>query len=120
MTMSGHQDVTAELDPRRDQQEFGDSDPRLSRRTALRGAAAAGIAATALAATATPALAAARPARSGKPETTGSGAPGAEEGEAIVAHVRNARTGEIDVFRGTSQTRLHDPALAALLLRASR
>jgi hypothetical protein len=41
-------------------------------------------------------------------------------GEPIVAHLRNARTGEIDVFHGTSQTRLHDHALAAALIRASK
>jgi len=35
-------------------------------------------------------------------------------------HVLDARSGEIDVFRGTSQTRLHDRELAARLVRASR
>jgi hypothetical protein len=119
--MTGQEDLTAELESRRDQEglgEQGEPDSHLSRRTALRGAAAAGIAATALAATATPALAAARPSR---PAKAAAAHPAEDEkGEAIVAHVRNARTGEIDVFRGTSQTRLHDPALAALLLRAGR
>ena len=38
----------------------------------------------------------------------------------VIAHVRNARTGEIDLFRGTSQVRVHDTALAAHLIRASR
>lgn len=37
----------------------------------------------------------------------------------VVAHVRNARTGEIDVFRGTSEVRLHDTDLAARIIRAS-
>jgi hypothetical protein len=36
-----------------------------------------------------------------------------------VAHVRNARTGEIDVFRGTSEARLHDADLAARIVRAA-
>jgi hypothetical protein len=40
--------------------------------------------------------------------------------EQFVVHVRDARSGEIDVFRGTSQTRLRDPELAARLVRASR
>jgi hypothetical protein len=31
----------------------------------------------------------------------------------IVVHVRNAKSGEIDVFFGTSQTRLRDKDLAA-------
>jgi hypothetical protein len=35
-------------------------------------------------------------------------------------HVRDAASGEIDVFRGTTQTRLHDRDLAARLVRASR
>ena len=94
-----------------------------SRRSVLRGAAAAGaagIAATALAGTAGPAFAAAsRPAapaaRGARAETTGAGT-----AEHIVVHVRDARSGEIDVFRGTSQTRVRDPELAARLVRASQ
>jgi hypothetical protein len=95
---------------------------RLSRRSVLRGAAGAGvagIAATALAGTALPAVAAsARPAapavRGTKTETKDADA------NQIVVHVRDAESGEIDVFRGTSQTRLRDPELAARLVRASR
>ncbi len=34
-------------------------------------------------------------------------------------HVRDARSGEIDVFRGTSHTRVQDRELAARLVRAS-
>jgi hypothetical protein len=37
-----------------------------------------------------------------------------------VVHVRDAATGEIDVFRGTTHTRLHDRGLAAQLVRASK
>jgi hypothetical protein len=37
-----------------------------------------------------------------------------------VVHVRDARTGELDVFRGTSQFRLQDRELAARLLRAAQ
>jgi hypothetical protein len=89
---------------------------RPSRRSVLRGAAGAGvagIAATALAGAAAPALAAAsRPAPT---KTTD-----LDIGEPIVVHVRDARSGEIDVFRGTSQTRVHDRELAARLVRASR
>ena len=90
---------------------------RPSRRSVLRGAAGAGvagIAATALAGTAAPALAAAS--RSGGP----AGTKDLDSGEPIVVHVRDARSGEIDVFRGTSQTRIHDRELAARLVRASR
>ena len=92
---------------------------RLSRRSILRGAAgagAAGIAATALAGTATPAFAAAtRPARPAGDETKD-----AKATEQIVVHVRDVSSGEIDVFRGTSQIRVHDRELAARLARASR
>jgi hypothetical protein len=94
-----------------------------SRRTVLRGVAGAGvagIAATALAGTAVPAFAATtRPERPAgtqpKPETTD-----AEATEQIVVHVRDVSSGEIDVFRGTSQTRVHDRELAVRLARASR
>ena len=95
---------------------------RLSRRSVLRGAAGvgvAGIAATALAGTAAPAFAAAR---SAAPAARGSSAePGHSDGaDQIVVHVRDAGSGEIDVFRGTSQVRLRDRELAARLVRASR
>jgi hypothetical protein len=104
----------------------------MSRRSVLRGAAGASaaglVAGSAL--TAVPAMAAARPARSGQPaERPGRSAasatpataagPGSAEGP-LVIHVRDARTGEMDIFAGTTRTRLVDPALAARLARASR
>jgi hypothetical protein len=92
----------------------------LSRRSVLRGAAgagAAGIAATAFVGAALPAAAgtqaAAAPASGAR--TTHGG-----ESEAVVVHVRDAATGEIDVFRGTTHTRVRDKELAARLVRASR
>jgi hypothetical protein len=36
----------------------------------------------------------------------------------IVVHVRNAKSGDIEVFSGTSQTRLRDQDLAARIARA--
>jgi hypothetical protein len=91
--------------------------PRPSRRSVLRGAAGAGvagIAATALASAGVPGRAAAsRPVALAKANHL-------DSGEQIVVHVRDARSGEIDVFRGSSQTRVHDPELAARLVRASR
>jgi hypothetical protein len=33
-------------------------------------------------------------------------------------HVRDVKTGDIEIFRGTSQTRLRDKELAARLARA--
>lgn len=100
----------------------------VSRRAMLRtaaGASAAGlVAGSALAAL--PAAAAARPARSRQPaERPGPSAatPATDAGRAdgpLVIHVRDARTGEMDIFAGTTRTRLRDPALAARLVRASQ
>jgi|HubBroStandDraft_1064217.scaffolds.fasta_scaffold65826_3 anaerobic selenocysteine-containing dehydrogenase len=96
--------------------------PAPSRRFVLKGAAgagAAGIAATAFAGMTGPALAAARTApRTARSTRTSPADESADD--AIVVHVRDAASGEIDIFRGTSQTRLHDRALAAHLVRASR
>jgi hypothetical protein len=92
---------------------------RMSRRSVLRGAAgagAAGIAATGLVGMAGPALAATRPA----PRHTELQLSGEERAEQLVVHVRDARSGKIDIFRGTSRTTLHDRELAARLVRASR
>ena len=90
-----------------------------SRRAVLRGAAgagAAGIAAATLGGVAAPASAAVR-AQARDPRTTPDAA---AADEAVVAHVRDAAAGQIDVFRGTTQIRLRDRDLAARLIRASR
>jgi len=93
-----------------------------SRRSILWGAAgagAAGLAAAALAGAA-PAVAAATPPASRT--RTRADAPANRAGPAgpVVVHLRDARTGEMDVFAGTSHTRLRDPDLAARLTRAAR
>lgn len=93
---------------------------RLSRRSLLQGAAtagAAGLAATAMGA-ANPALAATS--RSPAPEASpGHGTTNTPAGP-IVVHVRDAGSGDIEVFSGTSQTRLRDKGLAAQIARAIR
>jgi len=38
----------------------------------------------------------------------------------IMVHVRDAKSGDIEVFSGTSQTRLRDKDLAARIARAAR
>jgi nitrous oxide reductase len=94
---------------------------RMSRRSLLQGAAAAGaagLAVTALGAAVRPAAAAASTAAA----STASSAPAhgglkAPEGP-IVVHVRNAKSGDIEVFSGTSQTSLRDKDLAARIARA--
>src|ERR1700729_4433235 len=116
--MPGQDDINSPADRARDD---GNERPRVSRRSILRGAAGAGvagIAATALAGTAMPAFAAAAT----RPATRGTKADraDADTSEQLVVHVRDARSGEIDVFRGTSHARVHDPELAARLMRASR
>jgi nitrous oxide reductase len=90
----------------------------LSRRSVLRGAAgagAAGIAATAFMGSAVPAAAStkatAAPAR-------GTETAREQQSGDVVVHVRDTATGEMDVFRGTTQTRVHDRELAARLASA--
>ena len=89
---------------------------RLSRRSVLAGAAtagAAGLAATAMAAAAGPAAAAVTSSSSPRK----GGEVKAPSGP-IIVHVRNAASGDIEVFSGTSQTRLRDAGLAARIARA--
>jgi nitrous oxide reductase len=84
---------------------------RISRRSLLQGAAAAGaagLAVTTLGGALSPAAASTRPGGGHVTESTGP----------IVAHVRNAKSGDIEVFSGTSQTRLRDTDLAARIARA--
>ena len=90
----------------------------VSRRSVIRGAAtagAAGLAVTAFSGALSPAAAASTPA-------SGRTAAPADEVKApagpIVVHVRNAKSGDIEVFSGTSQTRLRDTDLAARIARA--
>jgi nitrous oxide reductase len=94
---------------------------RMSRRSLLQGAAAAGaagLAVTALGAAVRPAAAAASTAAASTASSAPAhGGPKAPEGP-IVVHVRNAKSGDIEVFSGTSQTSLRDKDLAARIARA--
>jgi hypothetical protein len=86
-----------------------------SRRSVLRvaaGAGAAGIAASALGGVLATAGSAPRAVQA-SPDSS-------DQADPVVLHVRDAAAGEIDVFRGTTHTRLHDRDLAARILRASR
>jgi hypothetical protein len=106
---------------------------RLSRRSMLMGAAgagAAGVAAATLGSAVLPALAA-----GASPAVAAGAGPAARDAQAadlsaadlsaadlaepVVVHVRDAARGELEVFRGTSATRLQDRDLAARLVRAS-
>jgi hypothetical protein len=112
--MSGENRTVRPTGAEAEEQEGGSP----SRRTLLRGAAGvagAGLAATAVAgAVAGPALAtaaSAAPAPAGKDGQT-------SHGPAVVVHVRDAGTGEMEIFSGTSQVKVRDPQLAAKLVRA--
>ena len=90
---------------------------RMSRRSLLQGAAAAGaagLAVTALGTAVSPAAAASTTASS----ASASGDLKAAPSGPIVVHVRNAKSGDIEVFSGTSQTSLRDKDLAARIARA--
>jgi hypothetical protein len=95
--------------------------PEPSRRSVLYGAAGlagAGLAATAIAGTLTaPAAAAASAAPRAHPGRA-AGVPG--PAEPVIVHVRDLRSGEMDVFAGEATARLHDPGLAARLVHAVR
>jgi hypothetical protein len=93
--------------------------PGRSRRSVLKGAVAAGaagVAATALAGGALPAAASTGPAAG---PARGAGTASAAGSEPVVAHVRDVAAGEMDVFRGTTSTRVRDRELAARLASAS-
>jgi hypothetical protein len=97
----------------------GAGERRLSRRSLLQGAAtagAAGLAATAIGA-AGPALAATAATTTGSPPAADR-SPGRAPAGPIMVHVRDTRSGDIEVFAGTSQTRLRDKDLAARIARA--
>jgi secreted PhoX family phosphatase len=96
----------------------------MSRRSLLQGAAAAGaagLAVTAFGAAMSPAAAAASTTSSapahGDLKASAGGDVKAPAGP-VVVHVRNAKSGDIEVFSGTSQTRLRDKDLAARIVRA--
>ena len=99
----------------------------VSRRSVIRGAAtagAAGLAATALGGVLSPAAAAStrsragtRPAAGARPAPAAAGREVKAPAGPIVVHVRDAKSGDIEVFSGTSQTRLRDTDLAARITR---
>jgi hypothetical protein len=107
--------------PSQDAKRAARAERGLSRRSLLQGAAtagAAGLAVTALgAAAASPALAAGSSSAS---SSTPASAAGVHHSDPIVVHVRNARSGDIEIFSGTGQTRLRDKDLAARIAQAVR
>ena len=95
---------------------------RVSRRSVL---GAAGVGAAGLAAGAFGGLASASAATQAKPAAK----PAAQNQDRddrqdrdghVVVHVRAGQAGDLDVYHGTSHTRVHDPDLAARLRAATR
>jgi hypothetical protein len=90
-----------------------------SRRSILHGAA--GLAGAGLAATVMAGALAAPASASAAPRThPGQAARAPRSDEPVIVHVRDVRSGEMDVYAGTSQVRLRDPGLAARLTQAVR
>jgi len=84
-----------------------------ARRAVLRGAAGAGALGLVVAAGAGTAASA----------SAATAAPEQEQALAatdspVVVYLRDASSGELEIFAGTSRTQVHDPALAARLARA--
>jgi hypothetical protein len=92
--------------------------PEPSRRSVLSGAA--GLAGAGLAATAVAGALAAPAAAADARAHTGPAAKVPCPDEPVIVHVRDLRSGEMDVFAGEARTRLCDPALAARLVRSAR
>jgi hypothetical protein len=93
-----------------------------SRRSLLRGAGAAGavglVAAAGVGAASGVAAAATRPAADSR--AVGAERPADAVGAPLVVYLRDAASGELDLFSGTSHTVIRDRALAARLTSAVR
>ncbi len=116
--MSGHNHAESPADPTAAAMELQAGPSRRSILWSAAGVGAAGLAAAALSGAA-PAFAAATPTAS-RTRTPGAPANQAAATKPVVVHLRDAQSGEMDVFAGTSHTRLRDPDLAARLTRAVR
>jgi hypothetical protein len=93
--------------------------PSLSRRSLLRGAAGVGAVSVAAAAGAGTIFAGAGSAHAATETPAGRGAHPAGD-EPIVAYLRDAATGEFEVFHGTRLVRVRDRKLAVQLLNQVR
>jgi hypothetical protein len=90
--------------------EFSVGSTAPTRRTMLKGAAAAGIGVATAGVVAD--IMFAGPASAATTSSHGT--------DEVVAHVRDIRTGEIDIYSGTRQVSVRDRQLAARLARAAR
>jgi hypothetical protein len=92
--------------------EFTPKSMIASRRTMLKGAAAAGVGAATAGVVADILFAG--------PASAATTSGGSEDSADLVAHVRNVRKGDIDLYVGTRQVSVRDRALATRLARAAR
>src|SRR5215469_7975669 len=102
--MSAHSDVDPVVEP----PSVREQPPHMSRRSVLRGAAGVGAVGLAAATGVGAVVAAARPRT--KAATSATAARPANPGS-LVVYLRDAATGELEVFAGTSKVRFRDPAL---------
>jgi nitrous oxide reductase len=98
-----HQDTTA---------------PGMSRRSLLQNAAGAGLAVTAVTALGAATASAANASVASAPNASAKTDTASGDATPLVVHVRDIKTGDIEVFSGTSQTRVRDRALAARIAQA--
>jgi hypothetical protein len=112
--MSPHSDADPVMDPA----TVPEQPHHMSRRSVLRGAAGACAVGLTAATGASAVVASASPGTKGAaPAATAAGPTNAGS---LVVYLRDATTGELEVFAGTSKVRFRDPALAARLVRAVR
>ena len=107
------------IDPSADLTAAQERSPRMSRRSVLRGAAV-GAGAVGLATIAGTVPAVASPRLAARPAAANPGASAVGSADPIVVYLRDAASGELEVFAGDSLVKLHDPAIAARLSRAVR
>ena len=117
--MSSQSHIDPPVDPSADLAAAQERSPRMSRRSVLRGAAV-GAGAVGLATIAGTVPAVASPRLAARPAAANPGASAAGSADPIVVYLRDAASGELEVFAGDSLVKLHDPAIAARLSRAVR
>ena len=110
--MSPHSDTGPVVEPA----TVPEQPPHMSRRSLLRGTAGACAVGLTAATGAGAVVASTSPGTKGAAPTAT--AAGQANAGSLVVYLKDATTGELEVFAGTSKVRFRDPALAARLVRA--
>ena len=108
----------SDADPVMDPATVPEQPHHMSRRSVLRGAAGACAVGLTAATGASAVVASASPGTKGAAPTATAAGP--TNAGSLVVYLRDATTGELEVFAGTSKVRFRDPVLAAQLARAVR